>query len=144
MHDAAEASARPGPHDRPGPDEPCPCGGGSYGTCCGPTLDEGAEPATAERLMRSRYTAFALCDRGHLLRSWHPSTRPGALELDDGTEWRRLVVIDTVGGGTGDATGVVEFRAVFREGGTRGELHERSRFVRDDGRWSYLDGELLD
>ena len=94
--------------------------------------------------MRSRYTAFALHDRRYLLRSWHPSTRPRRLELDDHTEWRRLVVIDTVAGSPDDETGVVEFRAIYREGGVRGELHERSRFVRDAGRWSYLDGELLD
>ena len=135
--------AEPAPA-RPRRDAPCPCGGGSYGACCGPFLDDAEAPSTAERLMRSRYTAFALHDRRYLLRSWHPSTRPRRLELDDHTEWRRLVVIDTVAGSPDDETGVVEFRAIYREGGVRGELHERSRFVRDAGRWSYLDGELLD
>jgi SEC-C motif-containing protein len=137
MHTADETPARPRP------DAPCPCGGGAYGSCCGPLVDGGAAAPTAEALMRSRYTAFALGDVRHLLRTWHPSTRPRRLEVDAGTEWRRLVVIDRVGGGRGDASGIVEFRAVYREGGARGELHERSRFVRDGGRWSYLDRDVL-
>jgi len=94
--------------------------------------------------MRSRYTAFALGETDALLRSWHPSTRPQELILDADTEWRRLVVIDVVDGGVGDETGIVEFRAVYRDATGRGELHERSRFVRTAGAWHYLDGEHRD
>ncbi len=93
--------------------------------------------------MRSRFSAFALGLRRYLLTSWHPSTRPASLELDPSTEWRRLQIVDVVAGGPDDAEGVVEFRASFRspDGGGPGLLHERSRFVRHDGRWVYLDGE---
>ncbi len=91
--------------------------------------------------MRSRYSAYALGLRDHLLRSWHPSTRPAVLDLDDDIVWRRLQIVDTVAGGPDDATGVVEFRASFRDQNGAGLRHERSRFVRDDGRWSYLDAE---
>ena len=92
--------------------------------------------------MRSRFSAFALGLAPYLLASWHPSTRPDDLELD-ATVWRRLQIVDTVAGGPGDETGIVEFRASFRGPDGAGLLHERSRFVREDGRWFYLDGKIL-
>lgn len=112
----------------------CPClSGESYEACCGP-IHAGEAAPTAERLMRSRFTAFALGDAAYLLHSWHPSTRPASLELDD-TRWYRLDILDRVGGGLLDAEGVVEFAAFYRGGSVR----ERSRFTRSDGRWVYLD-----
>ncbi len=94
--------------------------------------------------MRSRFSAFARGLAPYLLTSWHPSTRPATLAFDDGTVWRRLQIVDTVAGGVHDASGVVEFRASFRDAdGAAGVLHERSRFERVDGRWMYLDGEPL-
>jgi Uncharacterized protein conserved in bacteria len=93
--------------------------------------------------MRSRFSAFARGDAEYLRVSWHPSTRPARLELDDGTVWRRLQIVDTVAGAEGDAEGIVEFRASFRDADGGGLLHERSRFTRLDGRWVYLDGEIL-
>ncbi|MDG4821848.1 YchJ family protein [Asanoa sp. WMMD1127] len=116
----------------------CPCGSGlSYASCCGP-LHAGADRAeTAERLMRSRYSAFAVGDADYLLRTWHSRTRPESLDLDPAQRWVRLEILDTVKGGAADQTGVVEFRAVFRHAGRTDELHERSRFVREDGSWVY-------
>jgi len=93
--------------------------------------------------MRSRYSAFVLGDAAYLLASWHSSTRPADLDLDDAVTWRRLQVVDTVAGGADDADGVVEFRAAHRSPAGAGLLHERSRFVREDGRWRYLDGDVL-
>ncbi len=92
--------------------------------------------------MRSRFSAFALGDAAYLTRSWHPSTRPGELELDADVVWRRLQIVDTVAGGPDDADGVVEFRASYRSPDGAGLLHERSRFARVDGRWTYLDGDV--
>jgi SEC-C motif-containing protein len=89
--------------------------------------------------MRSRFSAFALRDTDYLLRSWHSSTRPALLRLDPGQQWTRLDIVDTDRGGLFDTTGVVEFRAHYREAGRPGTLDERSRFVREDGRWVYLD-----
>jgi SEC-C motif-containing protein len=99
--------------------------------------------ATAEQLMRSRYSAFAVGDTAYLLASWHPSTRPQALGPEPGLVWRRLEVLRAEGGGPFENAGTVEFRAAWRDGAERGVLHERSRFVRADGRWLYVDGELL-
>ncbi|HSO65741.1 MAG TPA: YchJ family metal-binding protein [Ornithinibacter sp.] len=101
--------------------------------------------ATAEALMRSRYTAYAIGEGDHLFRSWHARTRPDDVAPDPRVRWVGLSVLDVVGGGADDAAGVVEFRAqwVSDDGGAvrRGEVHERSRFVRRGGRWVYLDGE---
>lgn len=120
----------------------CPCGSGApYDACCGP-LHEGAAAPTAEALMRSRFSAFALGLTPYLVASWHPSTRPADLTLDDDVTWRRVQIVDTVAGGPEDADGVVEFRASYRAPDGAGLLHERSRFVRVDGRWVYLDGDV--
>lgn len=103
------------------------------------------EPETAEALMRSRFEAFKASDAAWLLRTWHPSTRPAAIDLEDNPRWRRLQIVDVVAGGPSDATGIVEFRATYLEDdGGIGLLHERSRFVREDGRWFYVDGQFRD
>ena len=84
----------------------CPCGSGAlYADCCEP-LHDGAVASTAEKLMRSRFSAFALGRASYLLASWHPLTRPARLDLDADVTWRRLQVVDVVAGGTGDADGV--------------------------------------
>jgi SEC-C motif-containing protein len=125
-------------------DAACPCGRGlSYGECCGPA-HHGEAPATAEALMRSRYSAFALDDGDYVLSSWHPSTRPAAVEPDSGLKWVGLDIIETSGGGLFDAEGMVEFRAHYRDHGKRGDMVERSRFVRHDGQWAYWGPILAD
>ncbi|QRY86801.1 preprotein translocase [Tsukamurella tyrosinosolvens] len=92
--------------------------------------------------MRSRFAAFRDGDVDWLLASWHPSTRPADLELDGDVRWRGLQIVDTVDGAEGDETGVVEFRATYVADGAHGVLHERSRFVREGGRWFYVDGDF--
>ena len=93
--------------------------------------------------MRSRFEAFRDADVGWLLASWHPSTRPASLDLGTNPRWRGLQIVDVVAGGPDDETGVVEFRATYIAGpGDVRILHERSRFVRADGRWYYVDGDV--
>jgi SEC-C motif-containing protein len=119
----------------------CPCGTGlPYAECCGRLHDGTATAATAEQLMRSRYSAFAVGDPAYLLATWHPTTRPGALDLDPDVRWTGLEVLGTTGGGLLAAEGTVEFRAAYLVDGAPGAQHESSRFVRDDGQWRYLDG----
>jgi SEC-C motif-containing protein len=123
------------------PPQPCPCGSKrTLQACCLPLLD-GAPAPTAEALMRSRYTAYALKRMDYLSRSWHPSTRPTQLDAE-GPRWTRLEIRRTEAGGAGDTQGVVEFIAYFRQRGRAGALHETSRFLREDGEWFYLDGEI--
>lgn len=90
--------------------------------------------------MRSRFTAFALDDEAHLLATWHSETRPPSCPPDPATRWLHLVIEAVVDGTPFHREGIVEFTAVYRDDGGRGELHERSRFARIDGRWYYLDG----
>jgi len=106
---------------------------------------------TAEALMRSRYSAFAVGDVAYLVRTWHPARRPNDLRLEPAMTWTGLEIVDTRAGGPDDADGEVEFRASWRReaghGGRepgRGVLHERSRFGRRAGRWVYVDGDVRD
>ncbi len=115
----------------------CPCGGGRYADCCAAYLRRETWPATAEALMRSRYTAFALADAEYLLRTWHPRTRPETLDLDE-REWSGLTITEQVDGGPDDLMGIVGFVAEWHAAGRRGSLAERSAFVRRGGRWVYL------
>ena len=94
--------------------------------------------------MRSRYSAFVIGDADYLLTTWHSDTRPGALDLDDDVRWTGLDVLATAGGSLLAAEGTVEFRASYVRQGRAGSQHENSRFVREDGRWRYLDGVSLD
>jgi SEC-C motif-containing protein len=96
-------------------------------------------PATAEALMRSRFAAFKDGDATWLLASWHPSTRPDSVDLSHNPRWRGLQVIDTVAGGAADTEGIVEFKATYIVSGKVHVMQERSRFVREDDRWYYLD-----
>ena len=115
--------------------------GKPYAACCG-RLHSGAEiAATAEALMRSRYSAYVLKLEGYLLATWHPDTRPSELDLtaDDskwlGLEVRKHAVQD-------DTHATVEFVARYRIAGKGHRLHELSRFVREGGRWFYIDGTI--
>ncbi|WP_395576191.1 YchJ family protein [Streptomyces sp. BK79] len=117
----------------------CPCGlPEPYEKCCGRFHAGAAAAPTAEALMRSRYSAFVRLDAGYLLRTWHPGTRPRRLDLDPGTRWTGLEILDTTAGSAFHSTGTVTFRASYRGG----SLHERSRFERVDGAWVYVDGEF--
>ncbi|MDL9981452.1 YchJ family protein [Microbacterium sp. ASV49] len=126
----------------PGPGDLCPCDSGArFDGCCGPLL-AGAPAPTAERLMRSRYTAFATGDAGYLERTWHPRTRPADLDLDPAQRWTGLRILSSFEGGVEDMEGVVEFEASWTFGSERGSLHERSRFARRGGRWVYVDEDV--
>ncbi|MEZ0090378.1 YchJ family protein [Streptacidiphilus sp. EB129] len=127
-------------HPRNHDAEPCPCGlGQPYRACCGRFHAGEAAAPSAELLMRSRYSAFAVGDTAYLLRSWHPDTRPARLELDPAQQWLRLEILGTTEGGAFHAEGTVEFRAHYRDGRHTDALHEHSRFVRVAGAWVYLD-----
>jgi SEC-C motif-containing protein len=130
------------------PFQPCPCGRQAdkralaYAQCCGRYLDhfDGAPAPDAESLMRSRYTAFVLERADYLTATWHTSHRPASIEFDPGVKWLGLEVrghrqMD-------DTHAEVEFVARQKSpGGPAVRLHECSRFVREAGRWFYVDGD---
>jgi SEC-C motif domain protein len=125
------------------PDSPCPCGSAlAYARCCGRWhAGPGAlQAATAEDLMRSRYSAFVGGLLDYLQATWHPSTRPAVLEpLPEGLRWLGLEVRRHVPQDADHA--LVEFVARSKLGGQARRLHETSRFVREGGRWFYLDAD---
>ena len=144
----------------PQPNDPCPCGrlapagpGGSKGKsatplafarCCGrylaaPGLEASAAP-DAESLMRSRYTAFVCEQADYLQATWHASTRPADLDFEPGARWLGLQVRSHRA--MGEDRAEVEFVARYRVGGRAVRLHETSRFVREGGRWLYVDGDI--
>lgn len=124
--------------------QPCPCGTGqSYQACCGRyhAGELAGQAPSPEALMRSRYSAFVLDLRDYLLSTWHPSTRPALIEPPEpGLKWLGLQVKAAQ---LQDADrGTVEFVARSKLGGRAHRLHETSRFVRETGRWFYVDGEV--
>ncbi len=129
--------------------KPCPCGRlgvarqpVSFTSCCGQYVEHFATaPAPdSESLMRSRYTAFVQERADYLLATWHASHHPASVEFEPGVKWLGLEVrshrqID-------DTHAEVEFVARQKPmGGPAVRLHERSRFVRESGRWYYTEGE---
>lgn len=117
----------------------CFCGlPAPYDDCCGRFHRGDAKAPTAERLMRSRFSAFRVGDEAYLLRTWHPSTRPPRIDFDKALRWQRLEVLQTAGGSYLDTDGTVHFRAHYIERNRAGHMDEHSRFVMQDGAWLYV------
>lgn len=130
------------PTTRPtiGSDSPCPCGSGkTYGQCCEPLLKQERKAATAEELMRSRFTAHFVGDERHLHRTYletarKPFTAAEAQGFD--VTWTRLV-IHAHEPGPKPETAYVDFTAYFNDAGTERPMHEKSEFSQIDGAWYY-------
>ncbi|MGB1321632.1 MAG: YchJ family protein [Vibrio gallaecicus] len=122
----------------------CPCGSAKhYQQCCEIAHNDHAKVTSPEQLMRSRYSAhvFGLVD--YVITTYHPSCnaeaqRAGIAESID-SDWAGLEVIDTTKG-SHENEGFVEFKAYFNDGTEQFCMQERSRFVREDGLWYYIDG----
>lgn len=132
-----------------GVDGPCPCGrlaargrALAFASCCGPYIaDFAGRPAPdAESLMRSRYSAFVREDEAYLLATWHREHRPPSIAFEAGLKWLGLDVREHRVLDADHAE--VEFIARSRLAGRAHRLHERSRFVREQGRWYYLEGKI--
>lgn len=120
----------------------CLCGSNKeYTICCEP-LHSGQAASSAEALMRSRYSAFALQLTDYLLSSWHPNTRPVHINLEADTQWRRLEIIHS---SNDDLNGQVHFKAFYQEfkkGSSQWYLlEETSKFIFESGHWLYHSGD---
>jgi SEC-C motif domain protein len=129
--------------------KPCPCGrldaknqALTYVSCCGQYHDGELAAPDAESLMRSRYSAFVLENDSYLLNTWHASNRPATLDFEPNAKWLGLQVQNHT---VVDATHAeVTFVARQRDStGRATRLHERSRFIQEQGRWYYVDGDSL-
>lgn len=125
----------------------CPCGKGMFAACCGRFISGAEIPATAELLMRSRYSAYALRDEAYLRATWFPDTLPEEeLTGETDVKWIGLdIKKQTHVAGTDEAT--VEFTARFKVAGRAHRMHEISNFVRRPDaegrpRWYYVDGSF--
>ncbi|PSL16686.1 SEC-C motif-containing protein [Marinobacterium halophilum] len=129
-------------------DTRCPCGSGKpFSFCCEPAITGRKPAATAEALMRSRYTAFALGAIDYLIKTTAPRKRtPQDAELlaeqTQITVWTGLEIVDTEAGSADNQNGIVEFKASFDSPEGSAILHERSRFEREQGEWVYTDGDV--
>lgn len=123
----------------------CPCGNSdSYSHCCGRYVDGSENAPSPEALMRSRYSAYTLSNSSYLLNTWHESTRPGVLVLEnDNTQWNGLTIVSAESPTEADAEGIVEFIARYKVNGKAGELYERSRFIKENERWYYINGDII-
>jgi SEC-C motif domain protein len=134
----------------------CPCGSAvHFLQCCEPYLTGAASAPTAEALMRSRYTAYSKGYVDYLIATLHPKSRQKnerltLLESIQNTQWIGLTIIKTQKGQAQDKRGVVEFVALYQPAqkgllkpSKVNQLHERSRFVKENGQWFYVDGDIL-
>ena len=122
----------------------CPCDSGVlYTDCCEGVLSGQRKAASAEALMRSRYTAYVNGDLTYVLQTWHPSTRPTAIDPAAIPDWCHLEIIQTKRGKAEDHVGIVEFQATARPDGKILKLHEISRFVKEGGEWLYVSGKII-
>ena len=125
--------------------QPCLCGSGDiFSECCKRYVARHEHVPTAEKLMRSRYSAYLRGIEDYLLKTWHTSTRPAQLNLvdEEGLNWLGLRILSCEKGGSGDVDGSVEFIAEYEVNGEHQQLYEKSRFVKENGQWYYLDGNI--
>jgi len=129
--------------------ETCPCGSGAaYAECCEPLITGSRPAATAEQLMRSRYSAYVKAATEYLFETTHPSHRKGydhkgTKEWAENSEWEKLEILATREGGSEDDKGEVEFKAIYRDNGKRVEHHEMAQFRKDGGKWLFTDGRTV-
>lgn len=126
--------------------EICPCGSGKdYTDCCEPLLLGSQAAATAEALMRSRYSAYVKTQIDYIYETTHATqrskfNREESLAWSRNTDWQSLEILRTEAGSPEDDSGVVEFIARYREKGKAVQHHEVADFTKEDGRWYFLDG----
>ena len=127
----------------------CPCGSGNhYSECCEQIIAGKSPAATAEQLMRARYSAYAGAKMDFIFASTHPDYREGydhdgTKEWAETAEWHGLEIIGTTRGGNDDSVGEVEFIARFVEKGASREHHEAGQFKRKDGHWYFTEGQMV-
>ncbi len=130
-------------------EDDCPCGSGDlYKSCCDPYIAGQENAPTAEKLMRSRYSAFVVHEPQYIFDTHNPSTRD-EVDFDEiaawSTQsiWEGLNILNVEDGGESDDKGVVEFVARYTVGRKGNNHHERSTFDHKEGKWWFTDGELI-
>jgi SEC-C motif-containing protein len=125
----------------------CPCGSKQdYTECCGAIISRKREAETCLELMKSRYSAYTKADINYLMLSHHSKTRPAQKEgkgiklWAESVRWMQLIIVNTWNGTANDDEGYVEFKALYFENGQIQQIHEKSLFTRENGKWVYVSG----
>lgn len=120
----------------------CLCGSTlAYQNCCKLYHTGEKLPATAEQLMRSRFTAYAMHNGEYLQATWEANKRPKRIDFSKETvQWLRLEIIQVKKGTVKDDKGIVEFNAFYVLAGQEAVMNEISRFKKIANRWFYVDG----
>ncbi len=128
----------------------CPCGSGmEYEKCCGLYIKDGIPVPTAEKLMRARYSAYALGEIDFIMDTHEvdpkeaEESRRATEDWARGSEWQGLEIIKTSRGGEEDDNGTVEFKAHYMVDRARYTHHEVSRFERKNGKWIFTEGQQV-
>jgi SEC-C motif-containing protein len=130
-------------------EEQCPCGSTiPYAECCGPVIAGERPAATAEQVMRARYSAYVKKEMDYILSSLHPDHRGDYDEKStrawaEKAVWQGLRIVQATAGGEGDEEGQVEFIASFSEDGVQQDHHELATFSRAGGAWHFVTGEMV-
>lgn len=124
--------------------ESCFCGNQlSFSQCCKPYLEANVSPDTPEKLMRSRYSAYALGGYGeYLLKTWFPPMAKNLCVSELSEKTQQWINLDVLGSGQKDKEGWVEFKATYQEEKVKSILHEKSVFTRIGAQWFYIGGEI--
>ncbi len=122
----------------------CLCGSGvEYRQCCETFHSNEMSAPTAESLMRSRFTAFAMHNESYLLKTWDISKRPADIDFSkNAVDWLRLEIFNIKKGGVKDSKGIVEFKAFYMLDSEEYVMKELSRFKKLNNQWLYLDGTV--
>lgn len=124
------------------------CSGKMYEQCCYSFICGTARPATAEQLMRSRYTAYTRWEAAYIIGTTHPSTRrlydsKAITAWAASSVWEKLEILSTSQGTSTDAIGYVEFKAYYSDSEGKTHIHhEHSIFKRSDADWFFVEGEV--
>ena len=124
----------------------CPCGTGKlFMDCCGVFIFDEKNPATPEQLMRSRYTAYTLADVGYIERTMK-SPALDDFDLDAAREWaqqNKWLGLKVIRAEQVLANGIVEFIATWSVNNKKESMHEVSQFILENGKWFYVDGDMV-
>ena len=127
----------------------CPCGSGrGYSECCEPYISGQAKAPTAEALMRSRYSAYAVHAIDYIIDTCIKDDEHGidvkqTRDWSEKSEWLGLKIISTSKGGPGDSEGTVEFEASYKSNGLKDTYHETATFKKVNNTWLYDNGKIV-
>lgn len=119
----------------------CYCGNSiPFQDCCEPYIKGITNAPTAEKLMRSRYSAFATGAADYLVNTTHISKRRfhnkrDILAWSQANKWLKLEVLAST-----ETT--VTFKAYYLDENLKAQVHyEHSTFKLENDKWFYVDGE---